>query len=481
MARYVSDRSMDTLFVEGSLDSLLPETSLARLLLAALESLDFSAFEAKYRNDELGRPALPPRRLAALWILAMTRGTTSSVALADLCGRDIEFRWLLGGASVQKSTLCDFRRNHTAALADLSTQILVALARSGRLPGRELVLDGTIVRAASSCGAVRDRKSLRRRIGRLRLRIGEALESADTTAPEAARLQDEVARLTSCIEEMDAMGLEKDEDRINMTEREASLKKLKRGGFGPAHNVQAVSDAEGGAIINVEVVVQGNDQGQLAPQLEAAEQVLDAVRGETGGAAAPVRGVAADSAYHHGGQLERLAGQKIEAAVPDGQKKRRPKGVSDGYLAENFVHDESTGNLVCPRGQQLRPCGMNEDRSSVKYRASSQSCDACPARPECCPASNKNGRSVNRPVHAETIRAVAEHLKTPAGKWRARARSVTSEGVFARMIERLHWRRCRMWGRCGALAEARWRQIAHNLFLLTGYWEPITMKTPLPG
>ena len=79
-----------------------------------------------------------PRGLTAVWTLALLRGVTSSVRLAALCGRDIEFRWLLGDAPVKKSTLCDFRKNHGEAPISLSTQVLGALGRNGLLPGANM-------------------------------------------------------------------------------------------------------------------------------------------------------------------------------------------------------------------------------------------------------------------------------------------------------------------------------------------------------
>lgn len=114
MARYVEDNRYTELFVTGSLETLLPRNAMARTIRAALDRLDFSDFDAPYSNDESGRPALNPRSLTAVWILALMRGVTSSVRLAVLCAEDIEFRFLLGDAGVEKSTLCDFRKAHLA-------------------------------------------------------------------------------------------------------------------------------------------------------------------------------------------------------------------------------------------------------------------------------------------------------------------------------------------------------------------------------
>ena len=85
MARYISAGSCQTLFIDGSLDSLLPLSSVARSIWGGVCDLDFSGYDAKYRNDVEGRPAIDPRRLAGVWILAMVRGMSSSVAVARLC------------------------------------------------------------------------------------------------------------------------------------------------------------------------------------------------------------------------------------------------------------------------------------------------------------------------------------------------------------------------------------------------------------
>ena len=69
MARHIEDRSVDTLFFNGSLDGLLPYDSVAPTIWEGLTQLDFGGFDAAYCNDEGGRPAIAPERLTAVWIL----------------------------------------------------------------------------------------------------------------------------------------------------------------------------------------------------------------------------------------------------------------------------------------------------------------------------------------------------------------------------------------------------------------------------
>jgi len=473
MPRFVEDRSME-LFVPGSLDAMLPHGSVARPIFSALEKLDFSAFEAHYANDAMGRPAIDPRRLAGVWILALMQGITSSVQLAEVCARDIEYRWMLGGAAIQKSTLSDFRKHHTGALAQVSAHLLAALARCGQLPGEHLVLDGTIVRAASSCRANIKRAKLEARLQRLKETIAHQLESDEPGTPAHTALARQTKRLQASLEEMTAQGLTRNTDRITTTEPDASMKPLKQGAFAPAHNVQAVCDAQSGVIVHVDVVAQANDQGLLGPQAAQAVETLKAVETPHGAHAPAVETVTADGAYHDIKQMRALMEQKIQPVIPDGMATRRPTGVADAYLARQFTHDPSTDTLRCPHGHTLTRQGLNTGKTAMRYRGHGAVCNACPAKKDCCPAS-QSGRSVNRPLYPEVSQAVARITQSPEGKQRMRARSVTGEGAFARMKQHLHWPRCRTWGAAGAKAEALWRQLTHNLLLWIGHWKPLVM------
>lgn len=475
MARFVEDFSAATLFVAGSLNSLLPANALARVVQAALAELDFAAFDEAYGNDAMGRPAVDPRRLAGVWITALLRGVTSSVAVARLCEQDIEFRWLLGNAPARKSTLCDFRKRHVEALAALSTQLLAALARSGQLPGRELVLDGTIVNAASSCQSSLTREKLEQKVKDLKDVITEKWSDPEEPQDETGHLEARVAKLSGALAQMDRMGLTGKKSRITVTEPEASMKKGKHGGYAPAHNVQAVTDAESGVIIHVDVVAQGSDQGQLGPQIGQAIAALDRVAEQTEIAPGPVDCVAADGAYHDTKHLAQLEAQNIQPVVPSGQANRKAPGQDPAHQASEFDHDVEANTVTCPAGETLKQIGHNDNGTSAKFQAKANACNACPEKDVCCPNA-QGGRTVNKTLYPEMLDRIEAHLHTAQGQRMLHARQATAEGTFARLIGLLSWKRCRAWGRRGAQAEALWRQLAHNLMLLTGQWQPLVLR-----
>ncbi len=481
MARYIEDRGMDTLFVDGSLDSLLPWTSVARTLWSGLTQLDFGGFDAAYCNDERGRPAIAPARLAAVWILGLLRGVTSSVELARRCGEDIELRWLLGDAPVEKSTLCAFRTNHVDALRALSTQLLASLARADLLPGEQMAVDGSVIRAASSCNSSRSRKGLRRAVRKLDEVIASKL-AEEPAGDSLDALMRQKVRLERALDEMSALGKDGDEDRMTISEPEASKKKLKNGSFAPAHNVQVVTDLGSGAIVHTEIIDQHNDCTQLTPQLRNAQEELERVSAhlDADASAKPASPtvICADSGYHDTHQLVELAEGEVAAVVPDKKGERRPPGIAADYLAEAFAYDDTRDVLICPQGKTLAPRKLNPNKTATTYQAKARDCQRCPFKSQCSPKA-KQGRSVNRPLYPEVLEATAQRVSSPEGQRCMRNRKIAAEGAFARIVHLLHWRRCRTWGKRGAQAEALWRQLTHNLLLLTGHWQPlIPQATP---
>jgi transposase len=477
MAKYLELEREGTFFVNGSLESLLPENSQARLIWTFLEGLDFEKHDKNYRNDDTGRPALDPRSLSGVWILGLLRGVDSSVALSRLCKTDVEFRWLLGEQEVEKSTLCWFRRENIEALGELSTQVLVALSRCGLVKGEEVGIDGTMLESVSSRSSVYSRKQLQEKVERLRVLIEEKLKQVDEEGSRE-KVMRRKALFEEALEEMDSLGLREGKSRININEKEASLKKMKDGRYRPGYNVQVASDLSSGAIISTEVTCAGNDRGQLDPQLEKARERLSEVseRLEAGGEQrlGEVKSVAADSQYYETNDLVSLDGD-VETYVPEGFESWRPPGVSDRFLASQFIYNESTDTMICPESKSLRRRSLNRGKTAMRYEAAAKDCLACRYKGECCPKS-KGGRTVSRLLYPEVLEATKERAKSGRGQKMKKARQVVMEGCMARLKGLLHWPRCRTWGKQGVAAELLWRQLTHNIMLLAGAWRPLALR-----
>jgi hypothetical protein len=406
-------------------------------------------------------------------MLGMLRGVTSSVRLARLCAQDIEFRWLVGDAPIEKSTLCDFRKNHMDALLSLSTQVLRALGQNGLLPGENLGVDGTIVRAASSLHSAKSRKRLESQKNHLEDILRKKLQEpeAGLESEEVKSLERRRQRLSKALDEMALRGLMEQKNQLTLTEPDAGVKWQKECFYAPGYNAQTVTDLDSGAIINAQIVEGGNDSGLLQPQLERARAMLAEIG--MGEDANEIQSITADSAYHDTRQLDEIEKQGVQCYVPENRNANRlAPGMSPEYRAEAFAYDEQTDTMCCPRGQTMNYRKLNNSGISAVYQAPVSVCRCCPEKLKCCPKT-KEGRYVSRSLYAQLLATVSERVHSDEGRRKKKSRQVACEGVFARLNGLLHWRRCKMWNRAGAKAELLWRQFTHNLMLLTGVWKPM--------
>lgn len=472
MAHYVEDIRHSEIFVAGSLETLLPQDSVARSIQAALDRLDFSSFDAQHQNDTSGRAALNPRALVAVWLLALLHGQTVAATLATLCGRDVEYRWLLGGAAVEKSTLSAFRKENGDQIAALSTQVLMALGQCGLLPGANLGVDGTILRAASSRHSVKTRKGLKKQAERLKTLLDERLaEEEPLPERQIHAVERRQHKISQALDQMHAMGLTDDKDRLNTTEPAAKLLRQKNGSYAPGYNLQVVSDLNSGVIVHAQIIDAGNDCGQLQPQMEEACAVLKEMG--VGDDDNTKRTLTSDGAYHDTRQLAQLETQGITCYVPeDRNTNRQNPNASPQYQASAFTYDADTDTYACPQGQTLTYRKESNTRTSAIYQAKTSVCANCPAKHHCCPQT-KEGRYLSRSLYKEVLDTVAQRFVSDEGQVMKNARGITCEGVFARLKQLLHWGRCRLWGEKGVKAELAWRLLAHNLMLLTGVWKPM--------
>jgi transposase len=80
------------------LESLLPKDHRARAVWEFVEGLDLSPLYARIRSVEghVGRPAIDPAILMALWLYATLEGVGSARALERLCEQHDAYRWICG-------------------------------------------------------------------------------------------------------------------------------------------------------------------------------------------------------------------------------------------------------------------------------------------------------------------------------------------------------------------------------------------------
>lgn len=273
-------------FRASDLDELLPEGHRARLVWAWVEQQDLTRFYEAIRVEEggVGRSAIAPEILLALWLYATLDGVGSAREMCRLVQAHDAYRWLCGGVQVNHHSVSDFRKDHGEALDELLSVSIASLMAAGVVKLKAVAQDGMRVRASAGAGSFRRRDKLEGYLEAARAEVARLKRELDTDpgqaprAREAARqraAQERQARLEQALvrlPEIEAIkqrqGKKVDEARASMTDAQATVMKMGDGGFRPAYNPQLASDADSLVIVGVEVATLGSDQGQMVPMIE---------------------------------------------------------------------------------------------------------------------------------------------------------------------------------------------------------------------
>jgi transposase len=272
------------------LDALIAPDHPARLVWSFVTSVGLNELYASIKacTHTVGRTPIDPRLLLALWLYAVIDGAGSAREIVRLCKRDLVYRWLCGGVSVNYHALSDFRSDHEAVLDRLLTDSVTALVDDGLISLERLAQDGVTVRAAAGAASFRRhgrltaiREQMAERIEQLKSEL-EGDAAAGQRRKQAARLRAATEREERCRQavvrlreleiERDARSARRDPKdkavRASTTDAAARVMKMPDGGFRPADNVQVAGDPASQVIVGVAIDTRGCDVGQLRPMLE---------------------------------------------------------------------------------------------------------------------------------------------------------------------------------------------------------------------
>ena len=266
----------------SDLESLLPEGHLARIVWGYVERQDLTGLYAGIKAVEggVGRSAIAPEILFALWLYATLEGIGSARAITRLTQEhDLPLDlWRSPGQLSHRRRLSQPARRRAGRSADRqpgqpdgdwcgqtqgwgSRRRARACQRRSRLVRREEKLESLLA-------------SARERVAALKKQVDDdpGAESRRKAAAQAraalareARIEAALARLPELADIKKRQGKKPEEARASTTDAEATVMKMGDGGFRPAYNIEFCSDTESQVIVGVDVVTTGSDMGQMPP------------------------------------------------------------------------------------------------------------------------------------------------------------------------------------------------------------------------
>jgi transposase len=273
----LSSRHYNVLFEE-----LIPAGHKARAIWDLVGRMDLSRFTESLRTTAgcAGRPAWDPRLMLSLWIYAYSEGISSAREIERLMEWEPGMQWLGGRQAVNHHSLSDSRIEHRAALDELFAQLLALLARAGLVDLKQVMHDGTKIRAVAGADTFRREKTLRERLEEARQAVAQfgdpRAEAPAKDRQSAAReraARERKQRMEAALEELMALPAEKKEEekaavRVSMTEPEARIMQHGDGAMAASYNAQIATEASHKIIVGAHLSQCSSDVAVGLPDLQ---------------------------------------------------------------------------------------------------------------------------------------------------------------------------------------------------------------------
>lgn len=436
--------------------------------------LDLVRFYESIKSVEemAGRSAWDPQLLISLWIWAYSQGIGSAREIERFCEYDPAFQWLMGLAVVSHHTLSDFRVCHQEALDDLFVQVLGLLSLEGLISMKEVMHDGTKIKANAGADSFRREDRIRAHMERARQQVkamGEPCEDNLSRQQAAQRraAQEQQDRLQRALGELEKIrssksGVEaKQEARVSQTDPECRIMKQSDGGYAPSYNVQISTDSAHGIIVGVGVSQSSSDAGELIASVERVEKNMTQL---------PEK-VVADGGFTNRANImamneagvDFIGSQSEYESQAEGQLMRQ--GIDKEFHLGAFEYNAQDDIYCCPAGKILR-YDSQERRIGVvqrRYRARSEDCVNCAHKNKCCPKRAARGRFVTRAVEDPAVLAFKQKMETDEARAIYRRRGGIAEFPNAWIKSKIGLRQFSVRGFLKALMESLWACVTYNI------------------
>ena len=171
------------LLLPPALEDWLPEGHLAYYISDTVDSLDLSAFHARYAGGGPRNQPFHPAMMAKVLIYAYATGVFSSRKIARRLHEDVAFRVLGAGSFPAHRTICDFRALHLKELSELFVQVVKLARECGLVKLGTVAVDGTKIKANASRHKAMSYERMRQAEQELKAQVAALLEKARWGTP----------------------------------------------------------------------------------------------------------------------------------------------------------------------------------------------------------------------------------------------------------------------------------------------------------
>jgi len=384
-------------------------------------------------NAEVGRSAYQFTTLLNLYIYGFLNSISSSRKLERETYRNMEMIWLLGNLQPDHKTISDFRKDNKESIRKVTISFRKFLISDGYISGKQVVTDGTKIKAYASKNTI-SLKGIERRMEQLETQLDKYLsqlndndivDSLENQLSELsnefgvepallekiAKLQEQVQTLEQQKQLLEKLGRKS----LAPADPQAKIMKSKEG-FYPAYNAQSIVDTKHHMIALMDVTDEPNDYHSLESNINALKVQTDLIPDEA----------LADKGYANEDQIQSLEENGIKCIVPFPENAPDQKQIDAGIT---FEYDKKNDCYRCSQGQILPLKDKNlkiKDRLYNRYQG--KSCNECLLKSSC--TKSKIGRVIARRLDNEWLLNYKEKLRTKEFKEKIKLRKNYVEHPF---------------------------------------------------
>ena len=499
-----SDNRKQNLLLPPSLEELVPENHMVRVVDAVIDRLDISDILSTYRGG--GNSAFNPKMMLKVLVFAYLSNVYSSRRIEELLKRDIYFMWLAGMKRPDFRTINYYRGKRLKEGFDaVFTQVVRLLHEEGFVSLKVQYIDGTKIESVANKYTFVWRGSVEKYDARLKAKTeallrqieqSHAIENQENPAAEELTAEEVAERVERIREKVDADNLSKEErkalkqietdavPRMNRykeqletmgsrnsyskTDPDATFMRMKEdamlnGQLKPGYNVQISTENQ--FITNFGIYQRPADTLTMTNYLESFKTRYGMQSDE----------IVADSGYGSEENYEYMFNGMIPYVKYNMFHVEQRRGYRNNpFRVSNLFYNPEDDFYVCPMGQKMkfirqekRYTASGYQQTVSVYRASR--CEGCPLRGQCHKSKRDRQIEVNHTLDDYKARA-RELLTSEQGLKHRSKRPIEPEAVFGQIKECGGFRRLRLKGLAGAKIDFGLKALAHNLRKLAQAW-----------
>ena len=500
-----SDVRKQKLLLPPSLDELVPENHMVRVVDAVIERLDISDILSTYRGG--GNSAFSPKMMLKVLVFAYLSNVYSSRRIEELLKRDIYFMWLSGMKRPDFRTINYYRGKRLKDGFDsVFTQVVELLHEEGFVSLKVQYIDGTKIESVANKYTFVWRGSVEKYDAKLKAKTeallnqiehNHAIENQENPVAEELTAEEVTQRVERIKSKVDAENLSKEEHKVikqietnvvprmkrykeqlatmgsrnsySKTDHDATFMRMKEdamlnGQLKPCYNVQISTENQ--YITNFGIYQRPTDTLTMIDYLESFRARYGMYSRE----------IVADSGYGSEENYEFMFTNGMTPYVKYNmfhvEQKRRYR--NNPFRVSNLFYNPDGDFYVCPMGQKMefirqekRYTASGYQQTVSIYRATR--CEGCPLRGQCHKSKRNRQIEVNHTLDDYKAR-VRELLTSEQGLKHRSNRPIEPEAVFGQIKECGKFRRFRLKGMIGVKIDFGLKALAHNLRKLALTW-----------